>query len=170
MKTKHYAVRLLTAAASLVLANSAFAGQKATPAAAPSADKWQFHLFNPTPTNLMREMSTDRPDQTESPYTVDAGHIQIEMDFVSWTRDNGNDDFAFANTNFKIGLLNNVDLQIVLNGFNTLDGGGDGWGDLETRLLRVAEFAPGGVLGLLLCEAQLNGVVAVVFDSLDLDH
>jgi hypothetical protein len=35
-------------------------------------DKSQFHLFNPTPKALMRELSTDRPDQTESPYTVDA--------------------------------------------------------------------------------------------------
>ena len=25
-------------------------------------DKSQYHLFNPTPTALMREMSTDRPD------------------------------------------------------------------------------------------------------------
>jgi hypothetical protein len=31
----------------------------------------------------MREMSTDRPDQTESAYTVDAGHFQVEMDLVS---------------------------------------------------------------------------------------
>ena len=82
----------------------------------------------------MRAMSTDRPDQTESPYTVDAGHIQIEMDLVNWTRDHGRNDFAFANTNLKIGLLNNVDLQLVLGGFNTLDAGGDGWGDIETRL------------------------------------
>lgn len=132
-KTKNQVVRLLTAAASLVLANSAFAGQKVTPAA-PAADKWQYNLFNPTPTNLMREMSTDRPDQTESPYTVDAGHVQIEMDIVAWTHDKGNNDFAFGNTNVKVGLLNNVDLQFVLNGWNTLDAGGDGWGDLETRL------------------------------------
>ncbi len=120
----------LFAAASFALATSAFAGQKT----APSADKRQYHLFNPTPANLMRAMSTDRPDQTESPYTVDAGHIQIEMDLVNWTRDHGRNDFAFANTNLKIGLLNNVDLQLVLGGFNTLDAGGDGWGDIETRL------------------------------------
>ena len=35
----------------------------------------------------MREMSTDRPDQTESPYTVDAGHFQVEMDFFKFTYD-----------------------------------------------------------------------------------
>ena len=82
----------------------------------------------------MREMSTDRPDQTESPYTVDAGHLQIEMDLVSWTRNRGADDFTFANTNLKIGLLNNVDLQLVVGAYNTIDGGAEGIGDVETRL------------------------------------
>ena len=28
-------------------------------------------------------MNTDRPDQTESAYTVDAGHFQVEMDLVN---------------------------------------------------------------------------------------
>ncbi len=119
-----------TAASFLVLSPSAFAGQKS----GPIEDKWQYDLFNPTPATLMREMSTDRPDQTESPYTVDAGHIQIEMDFVNWTHDRGRNDFAWANTNLKIGLLNNVDLQLVLNGFNFIDSSGSGWGDFETRL------------------------------------
>ena len=35
----------------------------------------------------MREMSTDRPDKTESPYTVDAGHFQIEWDLFNFERD-----------------------------------------------------------------------------------
>gem|GEM_PF-5119181 len=46
-------------------------------------DKSAFHLFHPTPTEWMREFSTDRPDQTESPHTVDAGHFQIEVDAVT---------------------------------------------------------------------------------------
>ncbi len=36
-------------------------------------DKGSYNLFKPTPREFMRGMSTDRPDQTESPYTVDAG-------------------------------------------------------------------------------------------------
>ena len=43
-------------------------------------------------------------------------------------------------------------------------------GILETGLLRVANFATGGVLGLLLREAELHGIVAVDFNSLDLNH
>ncbi len=46
-------------------------------------DKSRYHLFNPTPVGRMREMSTDRPDKTESPYTVDAGHFQWEMDLAN---------------------------------------------------------------------------------------
>ena len=34
----------------------------------------------------LRELSTDRPDATESPLTVDAGRVQLEMDAASFTR------------------------------------------------------------------------------------
>ena len=37
-------------------------------------DKSSYNLFNPVPENLMRDLSPDRPDVTESPFTVDAGH------------------------------------------------------------------------------------------------
>jgi len=33
----------------------------------------------------LRELNTDRPDATESPFTLDAGHWQVEMDLVSHT-------------------------------------------------------------------------------------
>src|SRR5688572_16907283 len=82
-----------------------------------SSDKLQFNLFNPTPRSQMREMSTDRPDTTESPYTVDAGHVQVELSFVDYTRDSSDDgDFeslSLLPTNFKVGLLNNADVQFV---------------------------------------------------------
>src|SRR5213594_318437 len=52
-----------------------------------SKDKSSYTIFNPVPHDLMRELSPDRPDKTESPYTVDAGHFQLEMDFVNYTHD-----------------------------------------------------------------------------------
>ena len=62
--------------------------------AGPGADKSHYTLFDPTPRALMREMATDRPDVTESPYTVDAGHVQVESSFVEYTRDDdGGGDF-----------------------------------------------------------------------------
>ncbi len=89
------------------------------------AGKSNYHLFNPTPRELMRELSTDRPDQTESPYTVDAGHFQIEMNFANGEIDrdqsNGTDMhsqiWGFGSMNLKAGLLNNVDIQFVLDGY-----------------------------------------------------
>jgi hypothetical protein len=117
----------------------------------PAEDKSQFHLFNPTPAAAMREMATDRPDKTESPYTVDAGHVQIESDAVAFTRDRHNperenarvDEWTFANTNFKLGLFNNVDLQIIVPAYTrsrTSDHGSGvvthdrGIGDLTFRM------------------------------------
>ncbi len=114
-------------------------------------DKAGYHLFNPTPESLMREMKTDRPDKTESPYTVDAGHIQIEMDAFSFTREydstNGGsvrtDSWAVAPINLKIGLCNSVDFQLVFETWNKVRiedrfGGTverhKGFGDITARL------------------------------------
>jgi hypothetical protein len=35
----------------------------------------------------LRELTTDRPDATESPFTIDAGRLQLELEAVSYTRD-----------------------------------------------------------------------------------
>ncbi len=84
---------------------------------APAVDKRRFTLFNPTPVNLMREMSTDRPDTTESPYTVDAGHFQFELGLAEYAYDDDGgartEALGVLTSNIKAGLLNNVDLQLV---------------------------------------------------------
>jgi hypothetical protein len=93
-----------------------------------AADKSQYHLFNPTPRELMREMSTDRPDLTESAYTVDAGHFQIEADLVSFSHDHDTggsadksvDAWTAGAINLKAGLLNWMDLQLGLDIYNHL--------------------------------------------------
>jgi hypothetical protein len=89
--------------------------------AAEPADKSHYHLFKPTPVELMRPMSTDRPDKTESPYTVDAGHFQIESDLISYATDHdeagGADlhgDGWGTSLNLKAGLCNFSDFQVVL--------------------------------------------------------
>ena len=96
----------------------AFAGE--------SPDKSGYNLFRPTPDALLREMATDRPDKTESAYTVDAGHYQIEMDLLSYTYDRSSAGgehltmkaLAIAPINLKVGVLNNVDLQIIAETYN----------------------------------------------------
>lgn len=84
-------------------------------------------LFDPTPQNELRPLSTDRPDVTESPYTLDAGHVQIEADLFSLAREEVDggfealgpdrieiDELRFAQLNVKVGLADRVDLQVVL--------------------------------------------------------
>ncbi len=111
-------------------------------------EKSRYHLFDPTPRELMRELSTDRPDQTESPYTVDAGHVQVEMDLVHFTYDGHSPDgtrtevWNVAPVNVKFGLRNNVDLQLISDNFvavRTREADGatqreSGYGDLTARL------------------------------------
>lgn len=82
--------------------------------------KQNYTLFNPVPKDLMREMETDRPDVTESPYTVDAGHFQYETDLVRLTRQKSDEQetrtLLINQGNFKIGLTRTTAIQI---GFQT---------------------------------------------------
>ncbi len=86
----------------------------------------------------LREMNTDRPDQTESPFTVDAGHFQIEAGLASWTRHaEGSETWTAGGFNAKVGLLDNADLQVVWDSYIQHDDGLrriEGSGDLTLRL------------------------------------
>lgn len=84
----------------------------------------------------LRELSTDRPDTTESPYTVDAGHFQIEAEIASWTRDRSHSETALGQINFKYGLDDFTDLQWISPTHCWTDDGGEGWGNVQIRLKR----------------------------------
>jgi len=93
------------------------------------SDNSAFTLLNPTPRALMRPMSTDRPDTTESPYTVDAGHVQLEMSIAEFAREDDGprtDTLTIAPMNLKVGLLNNADLQFGFAPAEREDGDGSG--------------------------------------------
>ena len=51
---------------------------------------------------VLRPLSTDRPDTTESARTVDAGQFQLEMDVVRSTVDEGQKGPSFAASNLKL--------------------------------------------------------------------
>jgi hypothetical protein len=132
------------ATATAVCAAAFGADAQETNSAAP--DKSGYSLFNPVPDNLMRDLSPDRPDETESPFTVDAGHYQLEMDFANFTYNKSDGTttktWDVGDFNFKAGLLNNVDVQLVYDNYlnvQTKDSSGksttqSGFGDLTTRL------------------------------------
>jgi len=107
-------------------------------------DKSQYNLFNPTPRSLMRDFNPDRPDVTESPYTVDAGHYQLEFSFVEYTHDDDHgmktDGFSVLPANLRIGVLNNVEFDVMPNPYENIltHGNGvssrmSGFGDLALR-------------------------------------
>lgn len=115
------------------------------------SDRERHWLFHAAPREQMREMSTDRPDQTESAYTVDAGHFQVEMDLVNAAfdhdRSGGGDvhaeQWAVVPVNLKAGLWDRADLQLVLEPYvqsRVEDRGAgtvaraSGFGDMQTRL------------------------------------
>lgn len=116
-----------------------------TPAAAESGstDKSAYSLADPTPRSRLREMSIDRPDKTESPYTVDAGRFQIETDLFAYTvdRESGitSRTYDILPFNVKIGLAHDTDLQVVYGAFGIerVSGGAPserGFGDVTLRL------------------------------------
>jgi hypothetical protein len=104
---------------------ASLAAHASVSAAESAADKTRFNLFNPTPSALLRELATDRPDKTECPFTVDAGHIQVESDLAVYSRDRDRDRgedsqtdaWSLAAVNIKFGLTNSSDFQVVLEPF-----------------------------------------------------
>lgn len=85
--------------------------------------KNSYHLFNPTPCHQMRKFETDRPDATESPITLDAGHLQYETDLFKSEkikRDGIKTIRNFYNAaNIKLGITHSLDLQLTAETFTT---------------------------------------------------
>jgi hypothetical protein len=87
--------------------------------AAAAQDRGPYTLFNPTPDRLLRELTTDRPDITESPFTVDAGHVQFESTVFGFTRSARDadgaisDSYEIGTTNIRIGLTDNMEAGLV---------------------------------------------------------
>ncbi len=135
--------------------------------ASDAPDKSQYNLLNPTPKALMRELATDRPDKTESAYTVDAGHFQFEMDVVNWSHDRDTsgggdvrtDTLGIVPLNLKAGLFNWLDLQVVLDNYTSIrtedrrtgvKNTESGFGDVTTRLKMNLWGNDGGTTALAL--------------------
>lgn len=107
----------------------------------PPIDKSAYTLLNPTPRKFMRELAPDRPDKTESPYTVDAGHFQLEMDVLSYSYDRytpARDEQRFERVtisplNLKVGILNNLDFHLGIESYVSTRVHDFATGDVETH-------------------------------------
>lgn len=91
-----------------------------------------------------RGLSPDRPDTTESPITVEAGRFQIESSLWSLSRDKDSagsvNTWIFGESNLKLGLTADQDLQLVLRPWIEereraagLESRSQGFGDVELR-------------------------------------
>jgi hypothetical protein len=82
----------------------------------------------------LRPLSTDRPDTTESPYTVDKGHLQFETEMAAFARDGGGwTEYTLGELNAKFGLTDCSDLQVVMPFYTHIRDGDEGYGDTEVR-------------------------------------
>jgi len=87
-----------------------------------SADKHGYSWSNPVPLEMLRELTTDRPDATESPFTVDTGHIQLEMDFGNLTRNREGGvrvtEWEVVPFNLRFGLRENFEAGIFVTPYH----------------------------------------------------
>src|SRR5436190_9156680 len=113
MPTGHSFRLLRLLAPALLLAGSAAF------AAAPAVNKGAYSWANPTPEAQLRELTTDRPDATEGPFSVDAGHAQFEFDFASYTRDRSGGvrttELALLPVNLRLGIRHDFELGIFFS-------------------------------------------------------
>lgn len=84
----------------------------------------RYTILTPTPDNKLRPMTTERPSKMDSPYSLDAGRIQIETNLYGYIQ---NDDCISGvctdtrqhdlggSTNLRIGVTDNIDIQFIGN-------------------------------------------------------
>ncbi|MFI5356012.1 MAG: transporter [Opitutales bacterium] len=90
----------------------------ATGALRAATDAADYTWSNPKPEGALRELNSDRPDVTEGPFTVDAGHVQLEMDFANLTlnRDQNerSTELGAAPFNLRIGLSDRLEAGLFV--------------------------------------------------------
>jgi hypothetical protein len=82
-------------------------------------DSAHFSWRRPVPRDRLRELQPDRPGITESPFTVDAGHFQLEMDALRLNNSGSGQEerrreWHVAYTMLKLGLSRRTDVQLEL--------------------------------------------------------
>lgn len=73
-------------------------------------------LFDPVPADQLRDMDTDRPNLSNTPHTVDAGHLQIEAGLIDYQRDKDGSDldksWTWGEVNLRLGVLDRLELNL----------------------------------------------------------
>ncbi len=91
--------------------------------AAATPDKSGYSIFNPTPDSALRSFSPDRPLNAVTPYTVDAGRLQVESDFLFFTQ--SSDRLTTTRTlealdpEIRLGLTQYLEFDLLTTGLLT---------------------------------------------------
>jgi hypothetical protein len=91
-----------------------------------AADKSAYDLFHPVPDNAIRGMDTDRPNVTNTPHTIDAGHVQIETGLYDAShfhdRTHGGDvvtdTLTLGHINARLGLTDRVEINASIDSYD----------------------------------------------------
>tara|TARA_B100000579_G_scaffold368858_1_gene329984 strand:- start:591 stop:1409 length:819 start_codon:yes stop_codon:yes gene_type:complete len=99
--------------------------------------KSEYNPINSSSYKYQRDISADRPDFTESPYTLNAGTMQLESSFFDFSQKSDVNTWSIHPFNFKIGLNNSIDAQLLFEpyikqDFNKEENSGNG--DLQIRI------------------------------------
>jgi len=121
----------------------------------PPADKSQYNLFNPTPGDAMRGMDTDRPNVTNTPHTIDAGHLQIETGLYDAShfhdRTHGGDlvtdTLTLGHINARLGLTDRVEINAAIDSYDRVRSA-DNIAGRTTRFSGFGDTVIGGKLNL----------------------
>ncbi len=87
-----------------------------------------YDLFHPVPEDKLRDFNPDRPSQFTGPFTVDAGHFQLEMDLANYALDRHNpaharvdmDQWNAAPFDLRIGLTDRTEIDFLYGGYLNL--------------------------------------------------
>ncbi|MGH7996379.1 MAG: transporter [Opitutaceae bacterium] len=103
------------------------AAQETDPGSESAADKSLYTLWNPTPDDLLRDMDTDRPNITNTPHTIDAGHWQLETGLLDYVHDRAgtagsyvqSESWAVGQFNLRVGIFNQLELNVAVTAQDT---------------------------------------------------
>jgi hypothetical protein len=139
--TTRCAIAGLLAALWLLVASAAATGQEQStsqPASAPSSqpaatqpapDKSGYNICHPTPADLLRPMDLDRPNITNTPHTIDAGHVQVETGLADFAHlydrsaavNTRSDAWSLGQFNARVGILDNLEFNAIVTAYDFLD-------------------------------------------------
>jgi hypothetical protein len=83
------------------------------------------HAQEAAPADQLRAMDTDRPNVTNTPHTIDAGHVQLEAGMMDYTYDRDryqgadarSDRWDFGQLNIRVGVLGNLELNAIVDAY-----------------------------------------------------